>query len=93
LNSESNDNPQSFGIRVIRNKIFGGKPEDRDHAIGDYQKNTSDVQAHFSSDRLLTYQLGDGWEPLCSFVGKPIPDIHFPKNNSTEQFRGHILEK
>ena len=86
-------NPQSFGVRIIRNKIFGGKPEDRDHAIAVYQKNTSDVQAAFSSDRLLTYHLGDGWEPLCRFMGKPIPDIPFPKNNSTEQFRAHIFKK
>lgn len=86
-------NPQSFGVRIIRNRIFGGKPEDRDHAIAVYQKNTSDVQAVFSSDRLLTYQLGDGWEPLCRFMGEPIPEIPFPKNNSTEQFRAHILKK
>ena len=77
----------------LRSGKYGGKPEDRDHAHGVYQKNTSDVQAHFSSDRLLTYQLGDGWEPLCRFWGKPIPNIGFPKNNSTEQFRAHILKK
>ncbi len=26
---------------------------------------------------------GEGWEKLCSFLGKPIPDIPFPKANVT----------
>jgi Sulfotransferase domain len=87
------NDPESFGVRIIRNKIFGGMPDNRDHAIATYQKNTSDVQAAFSSERLLTYQLGDGWEPLCKFLGRPIPEVPFPRSNSTEEFRARILRK
>ena len=35
------------------------------------------VPAH----RLLDFQMQDGWEPLCKFLGKPRPDQPFPHVN------------
>ncbi|KAF2167196.1 hypothetical protein M409DRAFT_66227 [Zasmidium cellare ATCC 36951] len=32
-------------------------------------------------ERLLEFQLDQGWEPLCAFLGKPVPDVPFPKVN------------
>lgn len=32
-------------------------------------------------ERLLEYKLGSGWEPLCNFLGKEVPDVEFPKVN------------
>jgi len=37
-------------------------------------------------DRLLEYELGSGWEPLCKFLGKPVPDTAFPKLNESKLF-------
>ena len=34
-------------------------------------------------ERLLEYKLGSGWEPLCDFLGKEVPDVEFPKVNET----------
>ena len=31
--------------------------------------------------RLLVTSVGDGWEPLCDFLGVPIPAEPFPKMN------------
>ena len=45
------------------------------------------VQATVPADKLLVYQPGDGWEPLCEFLGKPMPDEEYPRVNSTEQFQ------
>ena len=33
-------------------------------------------------DRLLEWRVGDGWEPLCKFLGKEIPDEPFPHVNA-----------
>ena len=33
------------------------------------------------SDRLLIWNVKDGWEPLCKFLGKPIPEIAIPREN------------
>ena len=40
-------------------------------------------------DRLLIYQVKDGWKPICDFIDKPIPDIPFPYKNKTKNM-GHI---
>jgi hypothetical protein len=31
-------------------------------------------------------QLGEGWNGLCEFLGKSVPDVPYPKSNSTEEF-------
>ncbi|KAL2070830.1 hypothetical protein VTL71DRAFT_13856 [Oculimacula yallundae] len=32
-------------------------------------------------ERLLVMKLGEGWEPICKFLGKPVPDEPFPHAN------------
>ncbi|KXT05501.1 hypothetical protein AC578_3699 [Pseudocercospora eumusae] len=34
-------------------------------------------------ERLLEYELGSGWEPICEFLGKPVPDVPFPRINES----------
>ncbi|MEP3276255.1 MAG: sulfotransferase family protein [Stappiaceae bacterium] len=77
---------ESLGLKLIANGVFGGRMEDREHAIAVYEKNIADVQSAFGPDRLLTYTIGDGWEPLCRFLGKQIPDEPYPHSNSTKDF-------
>ncbi|KAK7984407.1 hypothetical protein PG989_011809 [Apiospora arundinis] len=36
--------------------------------------------------RRLEYKMGSGWEPLCAFLGKEVPDVPFPRVNEAEQF-------
>ena len=73
--------------------MFGGCGHDRDHAVAVYERNIAEVQAAFPSDRLLTYYIGDGWEPLCRFLGKPIPDTPFPRVNSTPEFHRAVTAR
>jgi len=82
----SSSDPASIGVRMIGQGVFGGRLDDRDHAIAIYERNTAEVQAAFPPDRLLTYSLGDGWAPLCAFLGKPVPDAAFPHSNTSEDF-------
>lgn len=48
-----------------------------------YRKHYALVRALAPKDRLLEYRLGDGWEPLCKFLGKPVPDVPFPHVNDS----------
>ena len=82
--------PESFGHRIIRDKVFGGIPEDREAAIAAFNRNTADVRAAIPASRLLVYEVGDGWEPLCRFLGVSIPQQPFPSSNSTEEFRSQF---
>ena len=83
---KSSTDPASLGVRMIGQGVFGGRLDDRDHAIAIYERNTAEVQATFPPERLLTYSLGDGWAPLCAFLGRPVPDTPFPWSNSSEDF-------
>ena len=40
-------------------------------------------------DRLLIYEVKEGWEPICKFLNKPIPDMPFPYKNKTKNM-GHM---
>ncbi|KAL2104779.1 hypothetical protein VUR80DRAFT_9673 [Thermomyces stellatus] len=49
------------------------------------------------SGRRLEYRLGDGWAPLCEFLGKEVPpDVEFPRLNDrasmARAFRNKYLE-
>ena len=36
-------------------------------------------------DKLLTFEVKEGWKPLCEFLGKDIPKVDFPRVNDMEQ--------
>ena len=46
-----------------------------------YRVHNLYVQKHCPKEDLLIYRLGDGWEPLCKFLGKPVPEEPFPHMN------------
>ena len=45
------------------------------------------MKAALPPERLLVYTVGEGWEPLCGFLGAPVPDTPFPRENTTETFK------
>jgi Sulfotransferase domain/Inositol monophosphatase family len=52
-----------------------------------YQRFVDGVMDHFKSRRqdllVLDVAAGEGWKELCAFLGKPVPQIPFPKANVT----------
>lgn len=40
------------------------------------------VRGLVPKERLLEWSITDGWEPLCNFLGKPVPLTHFPHANA-----------
>lgn len=84
--------PDSFGTSVIRDRVFSGRLDDRDHIIGIYEDHIARVTATIPPDRLLTYELGSGWEPLCAFLGCNVPSEPYPSGNRPEQFHQKIAE-
>lgn len=58
-----------------------------------YDTHYRTIEELVPSDRLLKYDFKDGWGPLCTFLGKPIPDVPFPRVNETAAIRAKIREK
>jgi hypothetical protein len=52
-----------------------------------YREHYANVRALVPPERLLEYRLGDGWEPLCDFLGKPIPKEPFPQLNESRDLQ------
>ena len=77
---------EQVGIALIRNKVFGGRPEDRAHAIACYEANVRDVEASVPAERLLVHEPREGWEPLCAHLGVSVPAEPYPHRNTTQEF-------
>jgi hypothetical protein len=59
---------------------------DRDASIAAFEAHNAAVKAAIAPERLLVYEVSQGWAPLCAHLGCEIPDRPFPKVNSTEEF-------
>ena len=67
---------------VIWQGTFDGRFEDREYAIAVYQQHNEEVRRRVPPEKLLVYQVGQGWEPLCTFLGVDVPaDTPFPHLN------------
>lgn len=74
---------------IVEEKTFAGRT-DRDSAIAVYRAHNEAVKRAFPREKLLVYDVAEGWAPLCGFLGVDIPDTPFPRTNSTEEFRGRM---
>jgi hypothetical protein len=72
---------------MIWQGTFGGRFEDKDHAIEVFHRHVADIKAAVPADRLLVYDISEGWEPLCAFLGVEVPDHPMPHLNDTASFR------
>ena len=70
-------------------KYYFGARDSRDgegmrkNAKATYLRHNEMVKRVTPKERLLLFNLEDGWGPLCEFLGKPVPDAPFPKLNET----------
>jgi hypothetical protein len=76
--------------KLILRGTFGGRFEDRDHAIAVFEAHNARVKREIAPERLLVYQPGQGWEPLCKFLGVPVPAAPYPKVNTTDDFQARF---
>jgi len=59
-------------------------------AMEAYERHNAAVRAGVDPDRLLEWQPGDGWKPLCERLGVPVPDEPFPHENTTADFQARM---
>jgi hypothetical protein len=66
--------------------------EARSHARETYDSHGRRIRELVPPDRLLVYRLGDGWGPLCEFLGRDVPDVDFPWLNEAAMLRRIALD-
>ncbi|KOC11255.1 hypothetical protein AFLA70_79g003651 [Aspergillus flavus AF70] len=61
------------------------------HGVSVYESHYKMVRKMVPRENLLEYQIQDGWEPLCKFLGKNIPsEVPFPNGNDTLETTNRI---
>jgi len=74
-----------MAFRVIEKTGFSPSL-DRTALVRAFDAHTAAVRAAIPSERLLVYQVKDGWAPLCSYLGLPVPAAPFPRTNDRGEF-------
>jgi hypothetical protein len=60
--------------------------DDRAWMTDHFRRHTEEVKAAIAPERLLIYEVGEGWDRLCAFLGVPVPADPYPSENSREEF-------
>ena len=72
--------------QLIVEQVFDGRLDDRRHAISVFNAHNAEVRDTIDPARLLVFDVREGWDPLCTFLGVPVPSVSFPRLNSSRQF-------
>jgi hypothetical protein len=77
--------------RLIWDGMFRGRFEDRAYAVEVFHRHNEEVKRTVPPERLLVYEVGEGWGPLCAFLGVPVPEGEpFPRLNDAAEMRAKI---
>jgi hypothetical protein len=64
---------------------FGDKIHDRDFMLDQFERHRREVIQETPPERLLVMDVREGWAPLCAFLGVPVPEGDFPRENTREE--------
>jgi len=82
-----------MAYEIIERRTFDDRLSDADHAAAVFRAHAAEVKATIASERLLIYDVVEGWEPLCRHLGVSVPNVPFPRTNSTQEFRARAAAR
>ena len=56
------------------------------------ERYNQEVQDTIPADRLLVWSVSEGWEPLCEFLERPVPETPFPHLNDSKVYIDRIVD-
>jgi hypothetical protein len=72
---------------IIFNRTFNHRLTDGAHCQAVFARHVQAVREAIAPHRLLVFDVKEVWEPLCTFLGVPIPEHEpFPHVNDTAEF-------
>ncbi len=81
---------QRMARKMVIERTLQGRWQDKEYAMDVFKKHNEEVKRLVPPGRLLTYDVKDGWAPLCGFLGVAVPDFDFPKVNTKDEFRARL---
>ena len=79
-----------WAFEIIWDRSFDGRLNEREFVIDKFNRHNQSVIEETPSEKLLIFEAQNGWEPLCDFLGVPVPDTHYPHTNTTNQFKDAV---
>ncbi len=79
-----------FTMDSVWSDKFGGRFTDKAHALAVFDAHTREVKATVPAAQLLVYDVSEGWEPLCLFLGVPVPAVAFPRSNERDYYHSNV---
>lgn len=76
--------------RIFIGKQFEGKFQDKAFVEKEWNRHIQEVKDFVPADKLLVYDVRDGWGPLCEFLGVPEPKDPLPHLNKKENFKNML---
>ena len=84
-------NPHMYWISRMMVNVHGVDPNDPRTVLAQmYTDWNKRVIETVPAEKLLIFNVKEGWKPLCDFLGVPVPDKPFPRVNSTAHFKEMI---
>ena len=74
-------------MKATINDYFDNRMHDHDHLVRRFQEHVADVRASIPPERLLVFEVSEGWQPLCDFLGTDTPEGEFPHVNDSENVK------
>jgi len=75
--------------KLVVEGLMKGKINDRAGAIREFLEWQEEIKRNIPADRLLIFDVKQGWAPLCKFLEVPVPDTPFPYVNDAAEFKQH----
>ena len=89
FNFKEGDLPTPFRtmLEKVVGRMFDQRLHDEAHCIEVFERHNAAVIEAVPKEQLLVYEVSQGWDPLCAFLGAEVPAEPMPKTNSTAEFQ------
>jgi hypothetical protein len=78
-----------FAKQIIVEDHFQGRFLDKEFIEKIFNAHDEEVKKYVPADKLLIFDVNEGWEPLCEFFNVEVPKGSLPHTNKKEDF--HVM--
>ena len=79
-----------FAKQTINEDHFQGRFLDKEFMEKIYNDHNEEVKKCVPANKLLVFDAGEGWQPLCEFLDVKKPDAPLPHTNKREDFAAMV---
>lgn len=77
--------------RIVWDETFKNR-DSPEQMIETFLRHNEEVKATVPPERLLVWEVSEGWEPLCELLELPVPDMPFPHINDSAEFVNRVID-